>query len=317
MKSKYIIGSRGSELALWQTHHVKATLEKHFPELDLEIKIIKTTGDKLLDVALAKIGDKGLFTKQIETALLNREIDLAVHSLKDLQTVQPEGLCIGAVSKRETPNDVLISKKYRSIDELPNGAKVATGSLRRRRQLLHCRPDLEIFEIRGNVPTRIAKFEESDLDAMILAYAGVHRLNLDQHIAQIIPFEIMLPAVGQGAMAIEIRTQNVELKELLQVFDDAETHACVVAERAFLRSLEGGCQVPIGANAISVKDEIHLEGFVGSLNGKTNLREKISGATEDAKNLGEKLARNLIAKGANEVLEQTRERVENIEESVI
>lgn len=317
MKSKYIIGSRGSELALWQTHHAKETLEKHFPAVNFEIKIIKTTGDKLLDVALAKIGDKGLFTKQIETALLAGEIDLAVHSLKDLQTVQPAGLCIGAVSKRETPNDILISSKYRSIDELPQGAKVATGSLRRRSQLLSYRSDLEIFEIRGNVPTRLQKYAESDLDAMILAFAGVHRLKLDDHIAQIIPFEIMLPAVGQGAMAIEIRENDSELREILNVFDDPETRDCITAERAFLRTLEGGCQVPIGANAVISDGEIHLEGFIGSLSGKINWREKISGARENAKDLGETLAQSLISKGANEVLEQTRERVENFEEEVI
>lgn len=317
MKRKYIIGSRGSDLALWQTHHVRATLEKHFPAIDLKVKIIKTTGDKMLDVALAKIGDKGLFTKQIETALLNREIDLAVHSLKDLQTVQPVGLMIGAVSERETPNDVLISKKYRSIDELPNGAKVATGSLRRRSQLLNYRPDLKIFEIRGNVPTRIAKFEESDLDAMILAFAGVHRLKLDAHISQVIPFEIMLPAVGQGAMAIEIREDDAELKEILKNLNDAETEICVTAERAFLRSLEGGCQVPIGANAAIENGEIHLEGIVGNLNGSVNLRDKIIGAENDAENLGELLADILIRMGANEILEKTREKVENTEEKVI
>jgi hydroxymethylbilane synthase len=237
--------------------------------------------------------------------------------LKDLQTVQPEGLCITAVSKREMPNDVLISKKYRSIADLPQNAKVATGSLRRKSQILHYRPNLEIFEIRGNVPTRLKKFEESDLDAMILAFAGVHRLNLDENIAEIIPFEIMLPAVGQGAMAVEIRTEDVELKEFLVGFDDAETHTCVIAERAFLRSLEGGCQVPIGANAVIQNDEIHLEGFVGSLNGKTNLREKISGKKENAKELGERLAQNLIEKGANEILERTREKVENLEEEVL
>jgi hydroxymethylbilane synthase len=317
LKRKYVIGSRGSELALWQTHHVKATLENHFPEINLEIKIIKTTGDKLLDVALAKIGDKGLFTKQIETALLNNEIDLAVHSLKDLQTVQPTGLCIGAVSTRETPNDVLVSTKYRSIDELPQKAKVATGSLRRRSQLLSYRPDLEVFEIRGNVPTRLQKFAESDLDAMILAFAGVHRLKLDEHIAQIIPFEVMLPAVGQGAMAVEIRESDTELHEILSVFDDAETRDCITAERAFLRTLEGGCQVPIGANATVSDDKIYLEGFIGSLNGKINWREKIDGARENAKYLGETLAQSLIAKGANEVLENTRERVETSEEEVI
>jgi len=312
-----IIGSRGSRLALWQTNFVKTKLENFPPAINFQIKIIKTTGDKLLDVALAKIGDKGLFTRQIETALLNGEIDLAVHSLKDLQTVQPENLMIGAVSEREVPNDVLISEKYASIDDLPENAKVATGSLRRKSQLLNYRPDLQIFEIRGNIPTRIKKFEESDMDAMILAFAGVHRLNLDAHIKQIIPFEIMLPAVGQGAMAIEIRENDLELKKILAVFNDAETEICITAERAFLRTLEGGCQVPIGANAILKDDKIQLEGMVGSLNGNVNLREKITGEKSKAEALGKNLAQILIEKGASGILEKTREKVEKTEEEVI
>ncbi|MGI9034405.1 MAG: hydroxymethylbilane synthase [Pyrinomonadaceae bacterium] len=314
---KFIIGSRGSELALWQTNFVKAELEKNFPEINLEIKIIKTTGDKLLDVALAKIGDKGLFTKQIESELLNGEIDLAVHSLKDLQTVQPPGLIIGAVSKRETPNDVLIAKRQHSIDELPKNAKVATGSLRRKSQLLHYRPDLQIFEIRGNLQTRFKKFAESDLDAMILAFAGVHRLKLDERITQIIPFEIILPAVGQGAMAVEIRETDAELKKRLKVLNDAETENCAAAERAFLRALEGGCQVPIGAHAAIQNGEIYLEGMVGNLDGTINLREKITGEKSRAKNLGENLASILIEKGANEILEGMREKIENSAEEVI
>jgi len=316
-KGKLIIGSRGSELALWQTNFVKEKLEEFFPETKLEVKIIKTTGDKMLDVALAKIGDKGLFTSQIETALLNREIDLAVHSLKDLQTVQPAGLTIGAVSARELPNDVLISKKYASIDDLPKNAKVATGSLRRRSQLLHYRPDLEIFEIRGNVPTRIKKFEESDFDAMILAFAGIHRLKLDSYIKQIIPFEIMIPAVSQGVMGIEIRSDDAEIKELLQKLNDENTSFCVAAERSFLRTLEGGCQVPIGANAFLENDKIHLEGMVGNLFGSVNLRDSISGDKKDAADLGKRLAEKLIEKGANRLLEATRETVEHTEEAVI
>jgi hydroxymethylbilane synthase len=317
LEKKIIIGTRGSALALWQTDFVKKTLEKNFPEIRFETKIIKTTGDQLLDVALAKIGDKGLFTKQIETALVRREIDLAVHSLKDLQTIQPEGLCIGAVSKRELPNDVLISKKYASINDLPQNGKVATGSLRRKSQLLNYRPDLRIFEIRGNVPTRIAKFENSDLDAMILAYAGVHRLKLDAHIAEIIPFNIMLPAVGQGALAVEIRETDTELLEILKVLNDEETNSCITAERSFLRTLEGGCQVPIGANAVLQKDEIQLEGMVGNLDGSINIREKIAGEKSRAKDLGKRLAQILIDKGANELLEKTRQKVENTEEPVI
>lgn len=312
-----ILGSRGSELALWQTNTVAGILNAHFPALEIVIKIIETTGDRILETSLSKIPDKGLFTKQIEKALLAGEIDLAVHSLKDLQTVQPEGLTIGAVSARETPNDILISKTYASIDELPEGARVATGSLRRRSQLLNYRPDLEIFDIRGNVPTRLRKFAESDLDAMILAFAGVHRLKLDEHIAQIIPFEIMLPAVGQGAMAVEIRAEDAGIKEILQVFNDEETHVCTAAERAFLRSLEGGCQVPIGGHAVLNGDLIELEGFVGSLDGRTNLREKIAGEKADAENLGVSLAQFMIEKGANEILEMTREKVEKTQGTVI
>lgn len=316
-KKDFIIGSRGSELALWQAEFVKKSLENNFPEINLEIKIIKTTGDKLLDVALSKIGDKGLFTKQIETALLEKEIDLAVHSLKDLQTLQPKGLTIGAVSKRETPNDVLISKKYKTIDDLPKNAKVATGSLRRKSQLLHYRPDLQIFEIRGNLNTRFQKFDESDLDAMILAFAGVHRLKMDERISQIIPFEIMLPAVGQGAMAVEIRDDDADSIEILKTLNDVETRFCVTAERAFLRTLEGGCQVPIGANAVIKNDKIELEGFVGSLNGTENLRKKISGEKSEAEDLGKQLAQILIEKGANRILENTRETVENTEGKLV
>ncbi len=317
MRKKLIIGSRGSDLALWQTRFVKAKLEELFPALKLEIEIIKTTGDKMLDVALAKIGDKGLFTRQIETALLNREIDLAVHSLKDLQTVQPESLTIGAVLAREMPNDVLISKRYASIDDLPKGARVATGSLRRKSQLLHYRPDLQIFEIRGNVPTRIKKLEESNLDAMILAFAGVHRLGLDSYIKQIIPFETMLPAVGQGAMAVEIRSDDVKIRELLQKLNDPETNFCITAERAFLRTLEGGCQVPIGANAFLESDKIFLEGMAGNLEGSVNLRDSISGDKKDAADLGLQLAQRLIERGANRLLEETRATVESTEETVI
>ncbi|HEX8736293.1 MAG TPA: hydroxymethylbilane synthase [Pyrinomonadaceae bacterium] len=316
-KNNLIIGSRGSELALWQTNFVRARLEEFFPSLNLEIKIIKTTGDQLLDVALAKIGDKGLFTRQIETALLNGEIDLAVHSLKDLQTVQPAGLTIGAVSARETPNDVLIAKRFASIDDLPRGARVATGSLRRKSQLLNYRPDLRIFEIRGNVPTRLKKFAESGLDAMILAFAGVHRLGLDAHIKQVIPFEIMLPAVSQGALGVEVRSDDAQVLELLEKLNDENTQICVTAERAFLRALEGGCQVPVGAYAFLKDDKIYLEGMAGSLDGSVILRDSASGEKENARELGERLAQNLIAKGANKLLEQTRASVETEEETVI
>jgi hydroxymethylbilane synthase len=309
-KNEFIIGSRGSRLALWQTNFVKSELEARFPALKLRVKIIKTTGDKLVDVALAKIGDKGLFTRQIESALLENEIDLAVHSLKDLQTVQPQGLVIGAVSERERPHDVLISKNYASIDDLPPNAKVATGSLRRKSQLLNYRPDLQIFEIRGNVPTRLEKFEESELDAMILAFAGLHRLELDRYVRQIIPFEIMLPAVGQGAMAIEIRNGDEATESLARTLNDEATFLCTLSERSFLRRLEGGCQVPIGANAVLRGETIHLEGMAGNPDGSINLREKISGEKAEAENLGNRLAEILIERGAGKLLEQTRQEAE-------
>ncbi len=314
---KIIIGSRGSQLALWQTNFIKEKLENKFPAIDFQVKIIETTGDKILKTALAKIGDKGLFTKQIETALLENEIDLAVHSLKDLQTVQPENLMIGAVTERERPNDAFISVKYESLDQLPFGAKVATGSLRRRSQLLNYRKDLQIFEIRGNVPTRIKKLVESDLDAMILAYAGVHRLNMDSYIKQIIPFEVMLPAVGQGAMAIEVRSNDERLENVLEKLNDRKTNDCITAERSFLRRLEGGCQVPIAGFAQLRDEKIHLKGMVGNLDGSINLQDEISGERGDAELLGVTLAEKLIAKGANKILEQTRETVEHTKEDVV
>lgn len=317
MKDKLIIGSRGSQLALWQTNFIKSELEKHFPHVGFEVKIIKTTGDKMLDVALSKIGDKGLFTRQIETALLEKEIDLAVHSLKDLQTVQPENLKIGAVTARETPNDVLISTKYNSIDELPSGAKVATGSLRRKCQLLNRRQDLEIEEIRGNVPTRIEKFLASDLDALILAFAGVHRLSLDSFIKQIIPFDTILPAVGQGALGIEIREGEAEIEAMLEKINDEPTAFCVAAERSFLRRLEGGCQVPIAGFARLDGDQIHLQGLTGSLDGKTIIKDSISGDKRSAAQLGIRLGEMLIEKGADRLLEQVRQNVENTKEAVI
>jgi len=306
LERKFTIGSRGSQLALWQTDFTKNALEKHFPNARFDLQIIKTKGDKVLDTALSKIGDKGLFTKEIETALLSQDIDLAVHSLKDLPTAQPAGLKIGAVSARETPNDVFISKNFSSIDELPNGARVATGSLRRKSQLLAYRPDLEIVEIRGNVPTRIEKFHASDLDGMILAFAGVHRLGLDEHVKQVIPTEILLPAVGQGVMAVEIRETDTEIAAMLNAINDHETEACIRGERAFLRRLEGGCQVPIGALAVFELGEIFLHGFVGSLDGARVIRQSIRGIASGAESLGIDLAEKCLAAGAAEILSAAR-----------
>ena len=307
MSEKFVIGSRGSDLALWQANYVKTSLENLFPEDQFEIKIIYTTGDRVIDTALSKIGDKGLFTKEIEAALLDGSIDMAVHSLKDLQTEQPDGLVIGTVCERETPNDIFISKSGGEIDVLPRGARVATGSLRRRSQLLHYRPDLNIEEIRGNVPTRLRKFDESDLDGMILAYAGVYRLGLGERVSQLIPFEIMLPAVGQGAVAIEIRSDDQRTAAAVAKLNHQPTRTCITAERAFLRRLEGGCQVPIGAYATLTGESVTLEGIVGSLDGNVVFRESLSGKAEDADSIGTKLADSLIALGARELLHSSRE----------
>ena len=317
MTRKYVIGTRGSDLALWQANLVRTRLESLFTEQEFEIKVIRTTGDQLLDIALSKIGDKGLFTRQIETALLNGEIDFAVHSLKDLQTVQPDGLIIGAVCDRETANDVFISKTHKSIDELPAGARVATGSLRRKSQLLNFRPDLEIVEIRGNVPTRLKKFQESDLDGLILAYAGIFRLGLEKSVSQLIPFSVMLPAVGQGAVAVEIREGDGEVLELAAKLESGPTRVCITAERSFLRRLEGGCQVPIGAYATIDRGNLHLEGMVGSLDGSVIFRESISGGTVEAEELGTRLAERLIEKGAAELLEETRIKIESSSEATM
>ena len=306
MTRKIIVGTRGSDLALWQAKFVKEQLESHFPERQFEIRIIATTGDQILDVALSKIGDKGLFTRQIENELAGGRIDLAVHSLKDLQTEQPDGLIIGAVCLREVPNDAFISKKAASIEELPKGAKVATGSLRRRSQLLHYRPDLEIVEIRGNVPTRLRKFDESDLDGLILACAGLHRLGLGKRVTQVIPSEIMLPAVGQGAVAVEARADDAEVLELCAKLDDKTTRICVTAERSFLRRLEGGCQVPIGAQAEIKNGELILEGLVGSLDGSVVYRERLVGEGNEAETLGRTLAETLVEKGAAKLLDAAR-----------
>ena len=304
MKDRLVIGSRGSQLALWQTNFVKTNLENRFPKKSFEIKIIRTTGDDQLESALSKIGDKGVFTRQIEAELLSGGIDLAVHSLKDLQTEQPQGLKIGAVCEREVPNDALVSKQGVSIDDLPRNAKVATGSLRRRSQLLHHRPDLEIAEIRGNVPTRLKKFDESNLDGVILAYAGLKRLGFESRISEVIPFNIMVPAVGQGAIAVEVREKDKQTIEILEKLEHRQTRVCVTAERAFLRTLEGGCQVPIGAYAFLEGGQIVLEGVVGSLDGTMIFREKTTG--RDAESLGTDLAEALIEKGAGRLLEEIR-----------
>lgn len=305
MKQKIIIGSRGSDLALWQAKFVKKELEKKNKNVSVEIKIIKTKGDKILDVALSKIGDKSLFTKELEVELLNNKIDLAVHSLKDLQTDIPKGLKLAAVSKRHNVQDVLIArKKGTTIFNLPDGATVATGSLRRKCQLLHIRTDLKLVELRGNVPSRIKKFLESDWDAIILARAGVERLGLKEYVSSIIKTDIMLPAVGQGALGIEIRSDNKIANEIVKSIHHENTYVTVLAERALLKTLEGGCQVPIGAFAEVKQNGLFIDALVGSLDGSLTFRKKIRGSKKYPEKLGKELAKDLIKAGAKTILDE-------------
>ena len=302
-KNKLIIGTRGSDLALWQARFIKKELEQKNKNLYVEIKIINTKGDKILDVALSKIGDKGLFTKELENELLKGSIDIAVHSLKDLPTVLPEGLRLGAVTKRHQVEDVLIArKKGMTIKKLPEGSVVATGSLRRSSQLLHIRPDIKTEELRGNVPTRIKKFLESDWDAIILARAGVERLKLNKHISSIINTKDILPAVGQGALGIEIRSDNKLAELMLKRIHNEKTYIAVTAERSLLKELEGGCQVPIGAYAEVKPNGLYLDAVVAAIDGSVTFRKRIRGAKTNPEKLGAQLANDLLKAGADVIL---------------
>ena len=297
--AKLRIGSRGSQLALWQANHVASLLRGQGHQT--EIEIIKTTGDKITDVALAKVGTKGMFTKEIEEALADERVDLAVHSLKDVPTeLQPE-FTLAAIMKREDPRDAFISIHYSSIEELPKNARVGTSSLRRQCQLKTVRPDLEIIPLRGNVDTRLRKLESGEYAAIILAAAGVHRLGLDQNVRQIIAPEIMCPAVGQGALAIECRKSDSHVRELLSFLDDPATRAAIECERALLGSLGGGCQVPIGAYSRQQPGgQLHLTAMVGRPDGSLLLRENAEGS--DPEQLGRETAQKLLSRGADQIL---------------
>jgi hydroxymethylbilane synthase len=305
LKTKIILGSRSSELAKWQSQYVKKEIEQCNKNIIVEIVNIKTTGDKILDVALSKIGDKGLFTKELEIALLNKKIDLAVHSLKDLQTELPEGLKLAVVTKRHPVEDVLIAKKKGlTINNLRDKAVVATGSLRRKAQLLHLRPDICVTELRGNVPTRIKKFLESEWDAIILARAGVERLGLKKYISTYISTKEILPAVGQGALGIEISSDNNITEEILRSIHDEPTFIAAKAERSFLKTLKGGCQVPIGAYAQLKTNGLLLDGVIGSLDGTITFRKELRGSKKEPEKLGKQLAKDLIKSGADKILEE-------------
>jgi hydroxymethylbilane synthase len=311
-KTIVVIGSRGSELALWQSRFVKHELEKFNKHISVEIRIIKTKGDKILDVALSKIGDKSLFTKELEIELLNKSIDIAVHSLKDLQTKIPAGLLLGAVSKRHAVEDVLIARgKGTTIYNIRENALIATGSLRRKSQLLHIRPDIKVEEIRGNVPSRIEKFFKSKWDGIILARAGVERLKLHKFISSVIEKEDILPAVSQGALGIEVHEDNKIVMDILRSLHDDETYSAISAERELLRTLEGGCQVPIGAYAEVKPNGLYLDAFVGTIDGSLTFRSKLRGSKSNPEKLGNKLAKNLIKAGAKEILDDIYNNMRN------
>ena len=297
-------GSRGSPLALWQANWIKDQLESRNPDIPVEIVIIKTSGDKIQDVPLAKIGGKGLFVKELEEALLRKDVDFAVHSMKDMPIKFPFALCIASVTKRENPFDALISRNNIKLNDLPKGAKIGTGSLRRASQLLHYRPDLNLIPLRGNVETRIKKLETEGLDAIILATSGLIRLGCGDKISEIISPEILLPAMGQGAVGIEARKHDVDNQILLADMDDENTHLALDAERAVVTQLEGGCNVPIGAFATIEGNEMTLRGLVASLDGKTLYKKELKGDKVNAVALGNEMGNALLDMGGDKIMHE-------------
>lgn len=301
--SKLRIATRKSALAMWQAEHVKARLESLHPGLEVELLAMSTKGDKILDVPLAKIGGKGLFVKELETAILENRADIAVHSMKDVPMEFPEGLGLPVISEREDPTDAFVSNKYANFDELPEGAVVGTSSLRRRCQISERRPDLKIDWLRGNVNTRLAKLDNEEYDAIILASSGLKRLGFNDRISCIIDDTISLPAAGQGALGIECRLADTEIIALIKPLIHKDSQTCVIAERAMNRRLEGGCQVPIGGYAVLEGDQLFVRGLVGEPDGSHIIREEVRGPADQAEQLGIKLAEALLEKGAGKILE--------------
>ncbi|MEQ8974793.1 MAG: hydroxymethylbilane synthase [Coleofasciculus sp. C1-SOL-03] len=301
------IGSRKSQLALVQTYWVQEQLQKHYPDRDFEVQTMSTHGDKILDVALSKIGDKGLFTKELELGMLNQEIDLAVHSLKDLPTALPEGLVLGCVTERENPADALVlhaKHQDKQLDTLPEGAVIGTSSLRRLAQLRYHFPHFTFKDIRGNLNTRLGKLDAGEFDALILAAAGLKRLGMSDRIHQVIPSEISLHAVGQGALGIECRGDDPEILDVLKAIEHSPTAQRCYAERAFLRELEGGCQVPIGVNTEIKGNSLILTGMVARLDGTSLIKDTVTGEATEAEALGVELAQLLRQQGAQEILDE-------------
>ncbi|MDH5767678.1 MAG: hydroxymethylbilane synthase [Nitrospirota bacterium] len=322
-KNKVIIGTRGSKLALWQAEWVRAELEKTNPEIEVRLNKIKTTGDMILNVPLAQVGGKGLFVKEIEEAVMRGEVDLAVHSMKDVPTDLPERLHLAAICKREDPRDAFLCQiqnskfKIQKFKELPEGAHIGTSSLRRSCQLLNIRPGLKITQLRGNLDTRVRKLDEGQFDAIILAVAGIKRLGLQNRITEILSPELCLPAIGQGAIGIECRKDDEFINNIIKPLNHKETSVCVSAERAFLKRLEGGCQVPIAAyarighrakgteqRAYSKDSLLVIDGLVGSVTGDTIIRGHLEGRLEEPEIIGTRLAEDLLSKGAREILEE-------------
>ncbi|CAM3816674.1 hydroxymethylbilane synthase [Avibacterium endocarditidis] len=297
------IATRRSPLALWQANYIKDRLTQLYPQLTVELVPMVTKGDVILDTPLAKIGGKGLFVKELENALLNGEADIAVHSMKDVPMQFPAGLGLNVICKREDPRDAFVSNSYRTLDELPEGAVVGTSSLRRQCQLKALRPDLNIQSLRGNVGTRLSKLDNGDYDAIILASAGLIRLGMADRIASFIDTETSLPAAGQGAVGIECRTDDLETQQLLAPLADAETTACVLAERAMNNHLQGGCQVPIAGYAVIRDNQLYLKALVGKTDGSLIIRAENQSAVENSQELGVQVAESLLKQGADEILQ--------------
>ncbi len=304
MKKTLRIATRKSPLAMWQAEFVKAKLEEAHPGLEVKLLPMSTKGDKILDVPLAKIGGKGLFTKELEDRMMDGDADIAVHSMKDVPMELPEGFALGAVLERHSPTDAFVSNTYTSFDELPQGAILGTSSLRRKAQLMALRPDLDVRDLRGNVGTRLGKLDAGDYDAIVLATSGLQRLGLDERIKHEIAPEICLPAVTQGTLGIEYFAKDEETLALIQVLNHKETEIRTTAERAMNHRLEGGCQVPIGVFAELQEDQLRLRGLVGSIDGSTILKAEMNGSVSDAKKLGVELAEELLEQGAKQILQE-------------
>lgn len=301
-KTTIRIATRKSLLALWQAEYVKRELERHHPGLEVELLGMTTKGDRILDAPLAKVGGKGLFVKELEQAMYDGRADIAVHSMKDVPVELPEGMALPVICEREDPRDAFISPRFADLDALPEGARVGSSSLRRQCQVRARRPDLVVRDLRGNVQTRLGKLDAGEYDAIILATAGLLRLELEERIACRLPVEVSLPAIGQGAVGIECRADDIRLQELLAPLHHPETATVVAAERALNRRLEGGCQVPIAGYAVLEGDGLWLRALVGSPDGRTVIRGEVRGAPADAETLGTGLAEDLLARGADRIL---------------